>query len=294
MKRLVIWGGRQGLDSFRHIQRAYYQNAVKLGIDAIWCDDDIESARNLKPGDVVIAVDIWNKHLPYVQGVDYVIHNFNSDHPVCLGDPSTVLRLQVWTTDSFGEKWDECRQYSREHRILFQPWGTDLLAEEFLDPVYNPSSNEVIFIGAVWSDNKDGEELGNEQSISDLKAWCEANELQFTHLTQIPERRMIDQTRNARLAPTLVGSWQSHKGYLPCRAFKHASYGVPVFTNSYYVSELFGREHKGLITEMMDEALSATGVDYLDRAREDQKIAARYTYKQSLEAIDRALEEGRA
>lgn len=294
MKRLVVWGGRQGLDSFRHIHRAYYQNALKLGIEAIWCDNDIESARALKAGDTVIAVDVWNNHLPYVQGVDYVIHNFNADHPVCLGDPSSVLRLQVWTTDSFGEEWDKYRQYSREHRVLFQPWGTDLLAEEFMEPIINFHSRELVFVGAVWSDLKEGEELGNEQTINDLESFCLENGFTLKKLTQIPERQLIAETRAARLAPTLVGGWQAHHGYLPCRAFKHASYGVPVFTNSYYVADLFNRPHLGGIVEMMNDAVSVKSNEYLERTREDQKVASRYTYRESLASIDRAFEEGRS
>lgn len=294
MKRLVIWGGRQGMDSFRHIQRAYYQNAMKLGIDAIWCDDDPSSGQALKTGDTVIAVDVWNKHLPYKQGIDYVIHNFDATHPVCLGDPENVLRLQVWTTEAFGEEWDKNRQYSREHRILFQPWGTDLLEGEFKSPIFNPNTNVVVFIGAVWSDNKRGEELGNEQSIDDVKSYCFEHGYNLRLLTQIPEQQMIDETRAACLAPTVVGGWQAHKGYLPCRAFKNVSYGVPVITNSFYVADLFNRAHTGGTVEMMNDGLELNKNDYLERTREDQLVAARYTYKQSLESIERALEEGRA
>lgn len=292
MKRFVVWGGRTGLDSFRHIMSAYYQAAQKMGINSVWVND--EPGNTLLPGDVVFAVDIWGKHLPLVDGVDYVMHNYYPDHPVMAGaDPENILRLQVWTTDAFGEEWDTYRQFSKEDRILFQPWGTNLMGGEFMPPVFNPNSKEVVFIGAVWSDVVNGVELGNEQAIEQLKRACERHNLIFVHKTQISESEMIHLTRTARLAPTVVGSWQCEHGYMPCRAFKHASYGVPVFTNSSYVNKLFdSQDHT--VEEMVNLALSFSENDWLATAQYDQAVAFRYTYKESIESIIHALEEGRS
>lgn len=291
--RLVIWGGRDGLDSFRHIMSAFYQTAQKMGIPSVWVND--EPGNRLHAGDVVIAVDIWGKHLPLVDNVDYVMHNYYPDHPVMAGaNPQNILRLQVWTTDAFGETWDTYRQFSKEQRILFQPWGTNLLARDFMEPVFNPGSKDVVFIGAVWSDVVNGVELGNEQAIAELKKACAKNNLLFTHKTQVSESEMIHLTRTARLAPTIVGAWQCEHGYIPCRAFKHASYGVPVLTNSTFVANLF-EEDSGVFTieSLVEVNLGVSKYDYIGMATNDQQVAKRYTYKESIESILRALEEGR-
>lgn len=294
MKRLVVWGGGTGLESHRHIHRSFYNTAVKLGIEAKWIYDEPNGFR-FEDGDTVIAADIWNKYLPYQSNVDYVLHNFNADHPVIQqADPDRILRLQVWTTDAFGESWDLYRQYDRESRILFQPWGTDLMANEFLKPVYNPHSMNVVFVGSVWSDTGPGVELGNKEAIGELDDACRARGLNLLTYTQIPDAQMIDIVRSARLAPTVVGAWQVEHGYLPCRAFKHASYGLPVITNSPTVAHLFNHaEDAQSIGDLIDSWLGISEADYLAAVKEDQETAKRYTYRESLASIERALTEGR-
>ena len=244
MKRLVVWGGgdRASQDSFRWVWQAYHETAKKLGIPTVWAADTPEWHPHVFPGDTVLGVDVWSQHIPYVRGARYVLHNFSAGHPLveALGDSNDFLRLQVWTTDAFGEKWDTYRQFDRQGKVLFQPWGSELLKEEFMAPTFNPDSKEVVFIGAVWSDVRDGVELGNEAVIEELMMACLSEGLAFTKHTQVTQEEKIRLTREARLAPVVVGGWQCHHGYLPCRAFNSAAYGVPVLTNSPYVADLFG------------------------------------------------------
>lgn len=291
--RLVIWGGKSGdLSSHRWVHRAFHQTASKLGISTVWVDDVPES--RLERGDTVIAADIWNKFLYFEPGVDYVLHNFSQDHPVLQKvDERNLLRLQVWTYDSFGEEWDLCRQFSREGGVLFQPWGTDLLAEEFLDPVFNPMSREAVFVGAIWGDIETGVELGNESAIEDLKAVLREHGLTFKHFTHIPDQENIHAVRSARLAPAIAGAWQVNHGYLPCRVFKNVSYGAAMFTNVPIVNAVFhDASIKGSgIGELVDKMLRLERNDYENLVRAQQKIAARYSYRESLDAIGRALQE---
>lgn len=297
--RLVLWGARDSLDSLRHIFRAFHQTAGKLGIPSVWVDDSDPATWNLATGDTVIAADVTAKHLPYLRGVRYVLHNFSGDAPLCQAlewTPENLLRLQVWTTDATGEEWAPCRQFDLSARTLFEPWGSDLLAEEFMEPVFNPASSEVSFVGAVWSDTHQGVELGNEATIARLRAACMGRGLRLAHRTQISDAEMVRVTREARLAPAFAGNWQVEHGYLPCRYFKAAAYGVLAFGNVPAAERLLGPASiaQDTLEATLDEALRLTRGPYLNLVREQQRRIAPYTYRQSIEAIDRAFEEIRA
>lgn len=295
MNRLVVWGGLSNLDSFRHINRHYFEAARKLGIDSNWCDDKYYNMDNLTPGTTVFVADVYARELGAARpGVNYVIHNFDSSHILCqTADPKQLLRLQVWTHDAFGEEWDKCRQFSVEDGILFQPWGTNLLAEEFLEPVFNPFSREAVFVGAVWSELTQYGELGNEQTIKTLIEIFKYHGVSLKLLTHISDQENVNAVRAARLAPAIAGGWQTDHGYLPCRCFKNASYGAAMFTNVPAINNLFkdacvaADSAPGLV----DKMLSMKQREYIDLVMSQQRIAARYTYRESIQAIDRAFEE---
>jgi hypothetical protein len=237
-------------------------------------------------------VDVWSQHIPYVKGARYILHNFLHTHPLVEALEGDFLRLQVWTTDAFGEQWAPYRQFDHEAQVLFQPWGTEILSDDFMEPVFNPESREVVFVGAVWSDVKGGVELGNEAAIQELRDACDQIGLTFVHRSQITAEEKIQVTREALLAPVVVGGWQCEHGYLPCRAFNSAAYGVPVLTNSPFVADLFGHEAVEMsVGDLLEEGLSAPRSVHEQWVREDQEIASKYTYSESIAAIDRAFEE---
>lgn len=295
-ERLIVWGAANGrdLDSFRHINRHYHQTARKLGIQTLWLDDTPENRAFITPGSTVFAVDRWSEHLGLaVPGAYYVLHNFDGSHPLCqsLEDtPAHLVRIQVWTNDATGEKWDTARQFDHEARTLFQPWGSDLLAEEFLDPVFNLGSRDIPFVGAVWSDIYEGADLGNAGAIHELREVCAQLGLKFVHSTHVSDAENVASVRAGRLAPAFAGGWQCGKNYLPCRAFKNVAYGALAITNVPIVAGLFDVPAVS-VAELMDSALRLRRDSYLDRVREQQRIASRYTYRQSLESIARAFEE---
>lgn len=294
--RLIVWGGTTGRDSFRHIMRAFHQTASKLGIQSLWIDD--REAFGPKAGDTVIAADVTAKHLRYVPNVDYVLHNFDSNtSDLCQAleaTPERLLRLQVWTNDATGEEWDTCRQFDREARTLFQPWGSDLLAEEFLEPVFQPQSRDVTFVGAVWSDKgTDGVELGNEAVIGELQSACASRALKLRLLTHITDAENMLAVRSARLAPAFAGPWQCEKNYLPCRYFKTAAYGQLAFGNVPAAEALLGAASIAVdgVAETLDEALKLNRTRYTNLVRDQQRVVARFTYRESIAAIERALRE---
>lgn len=300
IKRLVVWGGNGGdLDSLRWIMRSFYIGARKTGIEAFWLADEPESNGYLIPGTTVIAADRWGKHLAHRPLVDYCLHNFSGTDSICQAleaTPERLIRLQVWTNDASGEEWAPCRQWHREARTLFQPWGSDLLPEEFLEPIYNPLSKEITFVGAIWADQYQGIELGNKHTMAELQRVCERRRLRFRHLTQVSDGEMVLAMRSARLTPAFAGDWQVMNNYIPCRYFKAAAYGTLAFGNVPAAEGLLGASSisDGTVEGTMEAALALSRGRYLNLVRVQQRVAARYTYRASLDAIGRALEEIKA
>ena len=173
------------------------------------------------------------------------------------------------------------------------PWGSDLLPEEFLEPIYNPLSKEITFVGAIWADQYQGVELGNKHTMEELRRVCERRRLHFRHLTQVSDAEMILAMRSARLTPAFAGDWQVSHGYVPCRYFKCAAYGTLAFGNVPSAEGLLGAASisDGTVEGTMEAALGLSRGRYLNLCREQQRIASRYTYRESLNAIGRALEE---
>jgi len=114
-------------------------------------------------------------------------------------------------------------------------------------------------------------------------------------LTQVTDEENVDAVRKSRIAPAFTGNWQVEKNYLPCRVFKNVSYGQVALTNVPKFRELFaGCSFDGeTIAEMVDDALTLSEREYQELVVAQQQIVARYTYRESLAAIGRALEEGK-
>lgn len=295
-ERVVLWGLRsEQHDSFRHIHRHFSHVLERMEKEVVWVDDLPGKREYIEAGSTVFAVDIASDHLgAAVPDVDYVLHNFAPSHPIWDGlEEQNLLRLQVYTSDAdrWGVEWDIARRYDRAGRILFQPWGTDLLAEEFHPPVFNPSAREVPFVGSIW----DGDGQGNLGAIQELKRILDAHRLVFRPYVHISDEQNVKAVRSGRLAPAVTGHWQVEQDYLPCRVFKNVSYGALALTNVPKFRELFQGcfTSRGSVAQIITDALALSESEYLELVRAQQEVVKRYTYKESWEAIERALEEGR-
>lgn len=295
--RVVVWGGRRDLHSHAHIHRNFFRAAQALGLRAVWVEDEPAARDALAPGTLVIAADVWADHIaPAEPSVSYVLHNFDGAHPLCVEleqSPERLLRLQVWSKDALGEPWGVARSYYREGRTLFQPWGTDLLAGEFLAPVANLEAADAVFVGAIWSERSVQGELGNEEVIDELRAALAAHGLGLRHLTHVSDAENVEAVRGARLAPAFAGAWQVSRDYFPCRVFKNVSYGQLGITNVAGMQELFQGCGLGSATVegMVGEALELSAGDYTELVREQQRVVSHYTYRESFESFARAFRE---
>lgn len=295
-KKIVLWGATTSLDSTRHIYRAYKETLAKLGVTVEWVADLPASRERIEAGSLVLAMDIWGAHIgAAVEGADYVLHNFDAEHELSKTiEPERLLRLQVYTDDALQwehETWDTCRLYHGSGRTLFQPWGTNLLAEEFYDPIFNAGAEDCCFVGAIWDDRG----MGNAGIVGPLEAALARRRLNWVPYTHISDEANIAHVRRSRIAPAIAGPWQVEKNYLPCRVFKNVSYGQLAVTNVRAFRDLFGDACVWGDTpeELVAAALELPARTWLERVRAQQVVAQRYTYRESIAAIVRALEAGR-
>lgn len=294
-ERVVLWGLRGEIgDSFQHIWRHYAHALFRLDKPYLWLPDEAPSREWVEAGDLLFAVDVAANELgPPIEGVDYLLHNILDTHPVRDGlDPDRCVYLQVWTNDAAerGEAWGPVRRWDRHSRVLYQPWGTDLLADEFMQPVFNPDSVLATFVGSVW----DGNGQGNRETIRELAEALERHGLVLHHRAGVDDAENAALIRQARIAPALTGQWQVDHDYLPCRFFKNISYGALGMTNVRKAFDLCGGAWwSGQdLDGYLEAVLSLTEDQYVYYVAEAQEVVAReYTYLTSLIMIERAFEE---
>lgn len=302
IKRLVIWGLKKKYHTHRHIHESFFKNAKKLGLGVIWVEDELQSQKYIRPGDLIIAAEVIGKmvpektkeddyFLPVRDDVFYCLHNYKQELFKHKLRDNQYINLQFYsnefTLSDEAEYWGPVTIFDKKTRTLYQPWGTDLLAREFLPPVFN--RNKLVFwIGSIWNDSLN---RGNIAAIAALRESLAKHGLRFIRLRFIPDFLNRFFIRRSRIAPAIAGAHQVKVDYLPCRMFKNISYGQLGITNVRKFRELLGDASLPgeTIEELVSYALGLTEQEYREKVLAQQKAIARYTYKDALENIERAL-----
>ena len=298
--KIVIWGLKKKYHTHRHIHKAFYENAEKLGYKVLWLEDEKENAKYIEPNDLIISAEPVGKmvpekfkfedyNLPVRDDIFYCLHNFK-DIFVNKINPDRLVRLQVYIKDraeKADQKWGPVTYFDTKTRSLFQPWGTNLLPNEFKKPVYNKNSL-VFWVGSIWNNSLN---QGNLREIDELKRILKENGLRFISLRFIPDWLNIFLVRLSRIAPAIAGKYQVDVDYLPCRMFKNISYGQLGITNVQKFKEILGDSFIDgkSIKEITSNALSLSKKEYINKVIAQQEIIKNYTYKNSLENIIKAF-----
>jgi hypothetical protein len=295
IKRIVVWGLKKKYHTHRHIHQAFYKNAKKLGYETIWVEDEMKSQKYIRQGDLIIASEVQGKmiptkvtfedySLPIRDDVKYCLHNYQDVFKKQLKQ-DLYINLQVYVNDSENSdiKIDTARYYNTKTRTLYQPWGTDLLPNEFKKPVYN-KLRFVFWIGSVWNNSLN---QGNLNEINKLKSVLRNRGIYFIKLRFIPDILNIFFIRHSRIAPAIAGDFQVNANYLPCRMFKNISYGQLGITNVIKFKDILGKTfvQGESIKEMVENSLNFSKGEYLERIKAQQDIIKNYTYKKSIETI---------
>jgi hypothetical protein len=229
-------------------------------------------------------IKIEDYNLPIKEGVYYCLHNYKDIFKQNI-KKGYLLNLQVYTNEA--EKADiklgPVTYYNSVSRTLYQPWGTNLLSDEFKKPIFR--KNKLIFwIGSIWNDKNNA---GNINEINQLKMACKKLGLKFIHLRFIPDWLNIFFVRLSRLAPAIEGKQQVDNNYLPCRMFKNISYGQLGITNVKKFKDILGESFVcgETILELLENASKLNQQEFLDLINKQQLIVKNYIYEQSLKNI---------
>lgn len=299
--RLVIWGLKNVYHTHRHIHKAFYENAEKLGYDVIWIEDDIKNQKYIKSGDIVIASEVCGKmipkktvfedyNLPIRDDVKYCLHNYSDIFKEKL-NKNNYINLAVYHNEAGKSdiKIDTLRYFNTNTKTLYQPWGTDLLFENFKKPTFN-KNKFVFWIGSIWNNEQN---QGNIKQIDELKNVLIKNNLRFKQLRFIPDFLNIFFIRISRIAPAIAGQYQVDINYLPCRMFKNISYGQLGITNVQKFSDILGDEfiiNNNQNTEtIINKVLNLSEEEYKKKVLMQQENIKNYTYKESIENIIKCL-----
>lgn len=292
-KKIVIWGFRTHFHTHRYIHAAFYDNLKKLGASVVWVEDAARNKTVVSAGDLVIAMNMAAQHVPYVTGAYYCLHNFDENEWtrqfLAQIDRTHSVRLQVYknSAEQSDQKWDEVTYFDSYSRTLYQPWGTNLLAEEFKPPIA-PRGRLVFWVGSVWNNALN---QGNIQEIDELKTALALHGLRFVQLRFIGDALNTFFIRRSRLAPAIGGAWQVQQNYLPCRMFKNISYGQLGFSNIQKFDSLLHNAHipGDSISDLVDNALALSAPEYVRLVLDQQSVVRRHTYLQKCINIFKAF-----
>jgi hypothetical protein len=292
-KKIVIWGVKEARpgDSFHFIHLHFNKAFKHLGYEPIWVDDDNKNRSLVEPGSFVMGFNLAGENLPVVKGVDYCLHNFDEVGNIHdeIGNKNNI-RLQVYTSKSENakQKWGDVRYFEPATRTLFQPWGTDLMPEYFMKPVYPVLSPIMFWVGSVWNDANN---QGNIEDIQKLKKVLNKYNVIFKQV-RVGDTLATRLIRASRIAPAIAGKWQVDNNYLPCRLFKNVSYGQLGITNVPRLQSLFGDKPKGSNIEfLIEQAINMKRKQAIEIVKSQQEVCKNYTYVSSIANIFRALEK---
>ncbi len=154
-------------------------------------------------------------------------------------------------------------------------WATDLLPEEIAFTPHRDDSRDVVFVGSVWSYNRD--------EVKRFRRVLRSHGLKWKARQNVDQEEHMRLIKEARFAPSLQGEWQVDHGYIPCRLFKNISYSQLAISNNPSVGKLFGedqavcdRDLEQLVAKMLETERDGT-IDEMIRSAQET-VRSRHTY----------------
>ncbi|NMC36407.1 hypothetical protein GYA49_05185 [Candidatus Beckwithbacteria bacterium] len=291
-RKVIIWGLRNKKSNHRYIHEHFYTTLQKCYIPSLWLEDEQKNQSIVKSNDLVISVGFAAKNLPIVNNAYYCLHNFEENfHKKINAKNQICLQVYIQGVEQVAKKWNEVTYFNNKTRTLYQPWATNLLPQEFVNPVSVSSLHKLVFwIGSVWN-NKQNQ--GNLKEIAILKKVLQKNGLLFLPIKGVSNNLNTLLIRISRLAPAISGAWQVEHNYLNCRMWKNISYGQMGFSNVKKYQEIFKGSHvEGKnIEELVENALSLSKSKYQEIIKRQQEIVkTKHTYLNRLLTIAQAMQ----
>lgn len=293
--KVVIWGLKNRWHTHRFVFKEYYRTLKKYGIPVVWVEDEKENQKIIEKNDLVFtASGMYGKMVPEKKTLDDYNVPIRDDIYYCLHaekdifieklKPEKFVHLKFYYNDA--EKYPklyETVHFDEETRTLYQPWGTNLLEEEFKKPTFS-NSKFVFWVGSIWNDKNNH---GNLKEIAELKKVLKENKIWFINIRFVPDFINTLLIRLSRIAPAIGGQRQVDINYLPDRMFKNISYGQLGITNIKKFKDILGDSFidGNSIKEIVENALSLSKEEYIKKTSDQQKAIKKYTYPYALRNI---------
>jgi hypothetical protein len=298
--KVILWGLKNGNDSFKHIYFGLQDNFLHGGLEVIWVTDHPSSVAAIESGDLIIATDRQYSHLQLKSGAKYFTLNLDKSQGVGkqLWEYENSYYMQEFTGDAFGslDSQGSICLFAQNIRTLFLPWGTPIFRENF-DPfnIKRQENQTEYFVGSIW-DNPEGQ--GNKTRLREYSQILKEHGVSFKRIggnrwgrKGVSELASRDYVRGSRLGAAIVGNWQAQNSYYPCRLFKAVSSGMPPISNLdathiFGDSLLFHSDTK-VLTNL---SLSEKPLDALARLNAASEIVREhYTYSAMISRILRVI-----
>jgi hypothetical protein len=246
--KFIIWGHEHYSHTHSYIHYGFFKAAKYIGYDVEWVKNTPENNTKLENTDgyLFFTEGQVDSNIPKNPNAFYVLHNCNGND-YCRIPEKNKLILQVYTNDVHSRnivpiKEENLFEYWQEDgNTFYMPWATDILPHEIDDNISNlqmKSSGDSVFLGTYCAGY-----FGNNNEIDAFSSGSEKNGVNFKVIggLSIEQDITIEIIKNSFMAPSIVGTWQKTKGYIPCRIFKTVSYGQLGITNSKEAYEVINK-----------------------------------------------------
>lgn len=265
--KVVVWGFKPVNGIFRntigYVWGGFYKAFRALGFETYWFSDgDYDS--NLDYSNCIFIAEGWDSNnIPINSSSIYYVH--------CAYDPAKYIgKVKKFIDMRYNQKFMSHSNYNyvlnKEEAVKLGPccyyeestnttihlknghvdydienfdkvyisWATDLLPYEMdVNDIYLERENVVVFLGTIYYD-----QFTNVSELQEFGKVCEANNVDFLvnpysyGSDQISSNDYIANYKRSLFGLDLRGNHNRKTGYIPCRVFKNASYGLLSTTNS--------------------------------------------------------------
>lgn len=264
-KKIIVWGSKGG--TYMFVQDAYCRAAQYLGKEVYWLDHNDNFSEDFFDDSLIISDHAYvNSKMPLRKSSTYYMYYIGNKGSTpqdprvnyYLGKVGRLIehRLQNnWGVDEYeDDRWEykfekeKCIELPNkssffekgdDYDIIYSYWGTDLLPHEInFEDRFTPFKEPkfAFMCGTITTHGWGDVNNANYHLWKSFAEECHKNGVMFLHndtgRTQMSPLDIKTVTLQSFLPIDIRAKIHLSNRYVPCRAFKNASYGQLVITNS--------------------------------------------------------------
>ncbi len=250
--KAVVWGFKLKNNLIPHTHSSIHKSFVKafkhLGYETLWLDDNDDVSNINFDNCIFLTEGQCDAKIPINNSAYYILHNCSNNASRYVGLPSDhKLNLQFFHKAALERNLTKVNDYTYiGGDVIHIAWATDLLPHEIDE---NNANNEKNNKQCVWVGSYDRGDRSAFQNNTELDPYfdeCRKNNIKVRTSSPwggpISDEENRNLVHSSYLSPAIQGPWQIDDLYIPCRIFKHISYGHIGITNNAYVHKIFGEK----------------------------------------------------